>query len=142
MGARVPGTQLAALDQAPAGHACDRLTDHEMIKQSNVHQFEGRLQSAGDSLVSLTRLRDAGRVVMRQDHGGCIDRQRLLDHFSRVDAGPVNRATEQLLERDDPVPVVEIDAAEQLVFEASERDLQVVFGVSGAADRDAGLELR
>ena len=74
---------------------------------------------------------------MSNDYGGRVDRQRLFDHFPGVDAGAVYGAPEQLLEQDDAVSVVEVQATKQLVAEMLQAGLQVGFGICGAADEVA-----
>ena len=54
-------------------------------------------------------------VVVREDHGGGIVREAAPHYFARVHAGAVDRAAEQLLERDHAVAVVEEHAREHFV---------------------------
>ena len=54
-------------------------------------------------------------MVVGQDDGRCIARQGLFDDFARVNAGPVDGAAEQLVKGDEPVTVVQVQAAEHLV---------------------------
>jgi hypothetical protein len=54
-------------------------------------------------------------MVVREDDRRRIARQRLLDHLPRVHARAVDGAAEQLVERDEAVPVVQVQAAEDLV---------------------------
>ena len=86
-----------------------------MIQQPDVDQRQGLLESTGDQLIGLTRLGNAARVIVGEDHRGRIAAQSLLDHFARMDARPVDGAAEQLLERDHAVAIVQVDAAEHLV---------------------------
>ena len=52
---------------------------------------------------------------MGEDQRRGVVQQRLAQHFARMHAGAVDGAAEQLLERDQPVTVVEVQAAEHLV---------------------------
>jgi hypothetical protein len=51
------------------------------------------------------------QVFVRKDHRRGVVQQRLPQHLARMDAGAVDRAAEELLEGDQPVAVVEVQAA-------------------------------
>ncbi len=95
------------------------LADDQVIQQPYVDQLEGGLQPPGYALVGLARFGDPGGVIVGKNDGGGIDRQRLLDDLARIDGGAVYGAAKQLLETQDPVTVVEVQAAKALVVEMS-----------------------
>ena len=78
-------------------------------------------------------LRHAGWMIMRKYDRGGVHGQRLFDHLARINAGAVYRAAEQFLESQHPVPVVEIQAAENLVRSVPEPGHQEGFRIRGAA---------
>ena len=65
----------------------------------------------------------------------CIDGKGLFDDLAGVDGRSVYRASEQLVKSEDPVPVVEEQAAEQFVLEMPHASLQKGFRVTGGANR-------
>jgi len=71
-----------------------------------------------------------------QNYGGGIPGQCLAHHFSRMHAGPIDRAAEQLLEGDQVVTVVQVQAAEELVGLIAQPRHQI------AADSGRGIEQR
>jgi hypothetical protein len=79
-------------------------------------------------------------VIVREDNCCGVDRKRPLDDFSRVNAGAVDGTAEQLLERQDAMPVVEVQAAKYLVGSVPQAGQQELFGIRGAADRLAFLQ--
>ena len=102
----------AASDQAvlAEGEAL-AVADYEVIEHAHVDQGEGLLQAPRDEFVRLARLEDPGGVVVGEHHRRGIVQKRLAQHFARVHAGAVDGAPEQFLERDQPVAVVQIQAA-------------------------------
>ena len=72
-------------------------------------------QAPRDQLVRLAGLRDARRMVVGEDHRGRVVIRACAHDFARMDAGAVDGAAEHLLEGDQPVAVVEVQAAEHLV---------------------------
>lgn len=105
-----------------------------MVQQPDVDEFQRRPDAAGDALVRLARFRNSRRVVVGEDYGRRVDLQGLFDDFPGVDAGAVDRAAEQLLERQDTMPVIQIKAAEQLMREVPEFRHQKCFGIGRTAD--------
>lgn len=63
---------------------------------------------------------------MGQDQRRRVVRQGALDHLARVDAGAIDAALEQHLERQDPVPRVEEQAGEHLVLLVAQARLEIV----------------
>ena len=105
-----------------------------MIEKANIDEFEGRFEALRDALVGLAGLGDARGMVVGQDHGGGVDGQRLLDDLARVDARAIDGAAEQLVETQHAMPVVEKQAAEDLVPEVAHVRLEERLCVGGAAD--------
>ncbi len=82
-------------------------------------------------------------VVMRQNDGCGIDFERFLDDLPRIDGGTVDRAPEQLIEPQYAVPVVEKQAAKQLMVEMSHAGLEEGLRVSRTSyGLTAGQRLR
>ena len=79
-----------------------------MIEQADVDQGERFLDALGDQFVGLTRFRDAGRVIVRDDDRGGIALQSQLDDLARMHAGAVDRAAKQLIEGDQAMAIVEV----------------------------------
>ena len=73
-------------------------------------------------------------VIMRQDDCGGVHRQGLFDDLTWIDAGAVYGAAKQLLKKNNSVPVVEIQAAEQLVRQVTQPGGQKSLCIGGAAD--------
>ena len=74
-----------------------------MVEQPHVHEIQRVPDAARDQLVGVARLGDARRVIMREDHGGGVALQGLLDDFARIDGRVIDRAPKQLIEGQDPV---------------------------------------
>jgi len=87
------------------------IADDEMIEDTHVEECERLLQPPRDELIRLARLEDSRGVVVGEDHGGGIVAQGLPQHLARVDAGAIDGAAEELLERNETVAVVEIETA-------------------------------
>ncbi len=68
------------------------ITDDAVIEHPDVYQRQCLAEPARDEFVGLTRLGDARRVVVRQDHRRGIAAQSLLDDFAWVHTGTVNGA--------------------------------------------------
>jgi hypothetical protein len=76
------------------------------------------------------------------DRGG-IDGEGFLDNLAGVNRCPVYRAAKQLVKSQDPMPVIEKQAAEELVIEMPQASLQKSLCVRWAANRlAAGKRLR
>ena len=114
---------------------------HPGVDRRRVLRLPGErlAQARGDDLVRLARFGHAGRVVVGQDDGRGIARQRLLDHFARVHAGAVHRAAEQLVEADQAMPAVEKQAAEHLVWAVAQSGNEEIPAVGRGADGLPGL---
>ncbi len=78
-----------------------------MIQHSDIDQGQGGRDPIRDLAVGPTGLGDAGRVIMRQNHGGCIMFERDLHDFSGPDARRIDGAVEKFDKLDDPVLVIE-----------------------------------
>jgi len=116
-----------------------------VIQQADVDELQRRFQAPGDPLVRLAGLGHPGRVVVGDDDRCRIAGQRLLDDLARVDAGPVDRTAEELVEAEYPVAVVEEETAEELVRQIAEPGFQEPLGVRRTLQRlandQAGLEV-
>src|SRR5450759_3847618 len=80
-----------------------RASDDEVIEDLDVDKRERLFERLRKELVCPTRLRYAGGVVVGEDDGGRVVRERRLDHLARVHAGLGEGAAEQLVARDDAV---------------------------------------
>ena len=108
-----------------------------MVEQPYVDEFECRFQAPGDPLVGLAGLGDARGVVVSQDDGRRVDRQRFLDDFPRIDAGAVDGAAKQLVEPQYAMPVVEVKTAKALVPEVAQPGQQERLRIRRAANAGA-----
>lgn len=86
-----------------------------MIQNPDIDECKSFLQSLSDELIRLARLRDAGRMIVREDDCRGVVGERLAHHFARMHARPVDGAAEELFEGDQPMTVVEVQAAEHFV---------------------------
>ena len=105
-----------------------------MIQQTDIDEIESGLNPPGNPLIGLAGLCNPGRVIVGKYDRGGVDREGLFDDFPWINARAVNGSTKQLFEMDNTVPVVEIQAAEQLMRQISEPGGQKCFGIGGAAD--------
>ena len=76
------------------------------------------MQTSGEVYIAHRRFRDTGRVVMRENDGGRIVGKNLLDHFTWIDVGAVDRAKKELLEPYKPMPCIQKQAPEDLALES------------------------
>lgn len=106
-----------------------------MIEEPDIDQVQGGLQPLRDAFIGLAGFGDARRVIVGKNDRRGIDGQGFLDDLPRVNGCPVYRAPEQLFETEDPMPVVQIKTAEQLVAEMSQTGLQESLGICRAANR-------
>lgn len=106
-----------------------------MVEEPDIDQVEGGFQPQGDALIGLAGFRDPGWMIMSKNDRGRIDGKGLFDNLAGVDGRSVYRAAEQRVKSQDLMPVVEKQAAKQLVFEMPHVSLQKGFRVSGGANR-------
>src|SRR5580698_7722215 len=107
-GSRLDQSPLCKREAAVVGH-------DEVIEHTDVDQLQRLAQAARDELIGMAGLGDSGGVVVREDDGGRVAGECLLHHLARMHAGAVDGAAKQFLESDQPVPVVQVQTAEQLV---------------------------
>ena len=98
--------------------------DDDVIHHPHVHERQAGFQPPGDGLVRRARLQAARGVIVRQDQRRRIMQQRLAQYLARMDLSTVDRAAEQFLECNQPVPVVEVQAAEDLLRPVAQLCLQ------------------
>src|SRR5712671_4354262 len=126
---RATGAPLSSdtLKQAALGkrHGA-RPGDDEMVEHLNVDQSECAFQGAGEDLVGMARLGDAGGVVMSENHRRGVMLERALHDLARVNARLGQRAVEQLLAGDDAMLRVQKKHHEYLLFAPAECKAQVV----------------
>ena len=82
-----------------------------MIEHPDVDQRQCLAEPPRDQFIGLAGFGDPGGVIVRKDYGRGIPAQGLLDDFAGVHAGAIDRAAEQLVKGDQPMPVVEVQAA-------------------------------
>jgi hypothetical protein len=87
------------------------VADDEVIEHPHVHECQRLLQAPRDELIRLARLEDTRWMVVGEDQCRGVVQQGLAQHLARVNAGAVDRAAEQLFEGNQPVAVVEVQAA-------------------------------
>lgn len=89
----MPGLQLPQFCQRYAAF----VADHDVIQRAHAHQVQRFLELMGQLPVGIAGLRIARGVVVDQNHRRRVVLQGKLDHFPRVDVGPVQGAAEQFV---------------------------------------------
>ena len=79
-------------------------------------------------------------MVVGEDHGGCVARQRLPDDLPRMHTGAVDGTAEQLLEGDQPMPGIQVHAAEHLIGSIAQLREQKAAGGLRGIQCGTGLE--
>ena len=85
-----------------------------MIEHSDIDQGECVSQTKRDEFVGSTWLGNARGVIVGEDEARRVMSESLSYDLAGVHARPVDRAAKQLLEGDQPMPGIEIEAAEHL----------------------------
>lgn len=96
-----------------------------MVEEPDFHQLQRLLDASRDGAVGGGGLGVARRVVVEGDDGGGVQQERPLDDLAGVDLGTIYGAEEEVFDRQDGVPGVEKDAAE---------DFTVPVGAVGAKE--------
>ncbi len=126
---------LACLQQPPLREAHRRRTPHDnVVQHPDLHQGQGVLQAPCEYLIRPTGLSHAGRVVVGEDHGSCVEEEGRLDHLPGMDGTAVDGAPEQPAEVDDPVSLIQEQAAEDLVLVPGQLGDEVIPRISRAAE--------
>ena len=103
---------MAGSEYAAARQRGRRPVAHDqMVEQPYVDQRESGLEALRDLLIRWARFGDAAGVIVGENYSRRVYRQRLFDDFSGVHARAVDRAAEQFGETNDPMPIVEKQAA-------------------------------
>ena len=87
------------------------IADDEVIEYPHIHQRQCLLQAARDQLVRLAGFQHAGGVVVREYQCRRVVQQSLPQYLSRMHAGPIDGAAKELFEGNEPVTVIEVQAA-------------------------------
>lgn len=128
------GRNLAS-DKPPLGQRGRfAVADNQVVEKPDIDQIEGRFQPSRDALIGLAGFRDARWMIVGKNDRCGIDSKGFLDDFPGIDRRSINRATEQLVKAQDPVAVIQKQAAKQLVVEMPHSCLQKSLRVSRAAD--------
>ena len=101
-------------------------SDQEVIEESHVDERESVLQPPSYEFIRAGGFGDARGVIVCADDCCGVGLERSLDDLARVYAGPVNRPTKQLLDRQDVMARIEQDEYEHLVLKACHCDGQVI----------------
>ena len=138
---QVPGPDEGLSKHPPFGQG-DGLGpgDDQVVEHPDVDEGEGVAQAHGDEFVRVARLGDARGVVVREDDRRGVMGQRLTEHFARMDRCAVDGAAEEFLEDDQSVAVVEVEAAEDLVWPVAQLRGEEAAGVGGGVQRLAGAQ--
>jgi hypothetical protein len=105
-----------------------------MIEQSHVDQRERVAQLCGHDAIRGAWIRDAARVVVRDDDGGRVVTHGGAHHFARVNACTVDRAGEHPIDRDHAVLGIKPNRVEFLVVEVGETRAQELLRRAWAGD--------
>ena len=117
------------------------VADDEVVEDPDVEERERFLEAAGDELVGLAGLGNAGRVIMEEDHGGGVGLEHHARDLARVYGGAGDRATEEDLRADEAVTSVEEEEPEDLVWQRADLVAQVLArAVWACEDLGAGAE--
>ena len=76
------------------------MAHHDMIQDANIHQAQRFLKPLGYASIRIAGFGVSTGVVMNQDHSGGVVLNGVLDYFTRVNAGGINRASKQLIKGD------------------------------------------
>lgn len=101
------------------------MADDEVIEHTNVDQLQRLRERLGQQLVGTRRFGQTRRMVVREDHGAGVARQRGLDDLARVDAGLRQGAAEQRVHLDESMLCVEEQHGKDLVRQPGQVQLQV-----------------
>ena len=116
-----------------------RAADHKVIEQPDVYERERFLQSLGDELVCLARLKHKTWVVMGQNDSGRVMAQGATHYLPRMHTGAIDCADEENFSGDDPVTRVERHHREELtLLRCQQRDQVLAHGLR-CSQRSAGL---
>ena len=125
----------ASQQPAPGQRGCLAVADDQVVQQPDIDQIERRFQPCRDAFIGLAGFGDARWVIVGEDDRGGVDRKGLLDDLAGIDRSTVDRATKQLVEPEDSVAIVEIQAAKSLMIEMLQAGLQKRLGIRGTANR-------
>ncbi len=114
-------------------------TDDEVVERADVHERERVLEPLRQPAVRVRGLSDSAWMIVGEDHRCCIVVQRLLHDFARMDTRAIERAAEQLLERDHAMTAVEIEYAEDFVWAIREPGDEPALDGGGVRERLAAL---
>src|SRR6185312_10720160 len=112
-----------------------RAAHDDVIQHAHVDEPQCILQFGCDSAIRLAGLRVSGRVVVCKDDSRRIALERVPHDLAWMDGSTVKRASEQNVEAEHGVSVIEENGSEHLVFEQSE-----LFDQVGACGRWVGHE--
>lgn len=109
-------------------------TDDQVVEDSNVEKRQRLLQAFGDLAVRFAGLRVPARVVVEEDDGNRVERQRALGDDSAMNFAAVDCAAEEVFGCQDVVLGVEEDDAEDFVRQVGAAGDQVAASLLGALD--------
>src|SRR5438445_11768849 len=99
-----------------------------MIEHAHIDERQRAFEFGSDVAIGLTGFGHTGRMVMREDHGRGVVRETTSHDFARMYAGAVDGATEQFLERNHAMALVEEQAGEYLVRMRADARAQEIGG--------------
>ena len=107
---------IRSLQQAALGERYDAMSCHDkVIEGADVDQCERLLERLCEEFVGARRLGHAGRMVMRKNDRGRVMCQRGLHNLPGIDARLSERASEELVRREQSMLTVEKHHDESLV---------------------------
>ncbi len=98
----------------------------EMVQYAHVDESQCLLEFPGQRLVGGRRLGNARRMVMRKHHGGRVMPQRLLNHFSRIDAGLRQRSVKQFFGRDQAVLCIQPQSEKHFMCQPGQVQAKII----------------
>lgn len=114
--------------------------DDQVVEDSDIEQRQRLLQAFGDLPVSFAGLRVPARVVVEEDDGNGVERQRALGDDSGMDFAAVDCAAEEVFGCQDAVFGVEEDDAEDFVRQVGAAGDKVAAGLLGTVDAALALK--
>src|SRR5579864_1479682 len=108
-----------------------------MVEHLDIDQRQGPLQRARENLVGMAWLRDARRMVVREDRRRRVAAQRAFHNLPRIDARLRERSAEQLLDLENAVLGIQPHRYKHLMLPGGEPKSQVVAYRARAGHREA-----
>jgi hypothetical protein len=91
--------------------------DNHVIQNSDVDESQRLADPSGDLFIRMARLRDAARMIVRQDGGSGVVAEGFFDDLPVIDGCPVDSSAEENFAGNQTVPVINKDQGEYFILE-------------------------